>query len=223
MAQPVFSFREMVMRTLRTAFLAGVAASVIGLSGAALAQTPRTHVMTVRLPGGGLAQIRYTGDVAPQIVFDEAPAMGDVLSPNSLFGASSPFAMLDRIAAEMDRRAAAMFRQADALAAQARSGQPTEAAFGNLPAGSQSYSSVSTISGNGVCTQSVEITSQGNGAAPRVVRRSSGNCGPEAGSTGSVTLPAAPLPANRPDVVWTNARGHRPYAGLVREIPAAQR
>src|SRR5579863_8308821 len=103
-----FTIREMVMRTLRTALLAGVAASAIGLSGAALAESPQTHVMTVRLPDGGVEEIRYTGDVPPQIVFAAGPASTDVFAPlPSFFGPGSPFAALDRISAEMDRQAAA--------------------------------------------------------------------------------------------------------------------
>jgi hypothetical protein len=212
------------MRVLRTALLAGVAASAIGFSGAALAQSLNIHTMTVRLPGGGNAEIRYTGNVAPQVVLSEAPATIDVpvLVP-SLFGPTSPFAMLDRISAEMDRQAAAMFREADAVAAQARSGQPTLAALRNLPPGSQSYSYVSTMSGSGVCTRSVEITSLGNGAAPRVVSHSSGNCGPAAGNPGSVNLPVAPVPVKQPDLVLTKAGGPTPYAGMVRQVASAQR
>jgi len=223
------------MRTLHSTLLAGVAAAALAFSGAASARGSDTHVMTVRLPDGGLAQIRYTGSVAPEVSFGAAPAALDVLAPlPSLFGPGSPFAMMDRISAEMDRQAAAMFRQADALAAQARSGQPTETAMQKLPPGTQGYTFISTMSGNGVCTQSVEITSQGNGAPPRVVRHSSGNCG---SSGGSVSLPAAtpplgrpgpvwtkaPAPADRPDVLWTSAAGAKPYAGLVHEIPPTQR
>ena len=62
------------MRTFQQALLAGVAAGIVGLSGAAFAQSGKTHVMTVRLPDGGVAQIRYTGDVAPQVSVGEAPA-----------------------------------------------------------------------------------------------------------------------------------------------------
>lgn len=212
------------MRTLRTALLAGVAASAIGFSGAALAQSPQTHVMTVQLPGGGTAEVRYTGNVAPQISFGESAAPVAVFAPMpSFFGPDLPFATLDRISAEMDREAAAMFRQANALVAQARSGQLTETAIGNMPPGSEGYSFISTMSGHGVCTQSVEITSQGNGAPPRVVSHNSGNCSAAPNATGTVNLPAAPVPANRPGVVWTSAQGAVPYAGLVREIPAAQR
>src|SRR5512146_3288267 len=136
------------MRSLQVLSLAGVAAITLGLSGAALAQSPNTHVMTVQLPYGGTAQIRYTGDVAPQVTFSEGPS---ALAPlPSMFGPASPFAALDRISAEMDQQMAAMFRQADRLAADARSGQLSEAALQSLPPGTQSYSFVSTMSGNGV-------------------------------------------------------------------------
>jgi len=234
------------MRTFRNALLAGVAGAAIALSGAAFAQSGPNHTMTVRLPDGGIAQIRYSGNVAPRVTFGEAPEPVDVFAPMpALFGPGSPFAAMERISAEMDRESAAMFRQADALAAAANSGQLAEAALRSLPPGSRSYSFVSTMSGPGsdnrVCSQSVEITGMGNGQPPRVVRRSSGNCGPQgtlgSGTTGSVNLPtaapqlarpapvwtSAPAPASHPDVIWTGANGAKPYAGLVREIPAATR
>ena len=100
------------------------------------------------------------------------------------------------------------------------------------------------MSGSGVCTQSVEITAQGNGQKPRVVQHSSGNCGPASNGGGAVDLPAvvtppgrpeiietkaqppyaAPMaPANQRDVILTGANGAKPHAGLVREIPPATR
>ncbi len=209
--------------------MAGAAATAIGFSGVAFAQSPKTHVLTVRMPDGGVAQIRYTGNVAPRISFDESPAPIEVFAPMpSVFGPGSPFAALDRISAEMNRQAAAMFRQAEAMTRAVNSGRMTETALHNLPPDSSGYSFVSTMSGNGVCTESVQITSQGNGAPPRVVRHSSGNCGAMPGSmtggtTGAATLPAAREPQVRPDVVWTSAHGAHPDAGLVREIPPAQR
>jgi hypothetical protein len=243
------------MQTWHKALLAGAAAIAIGCCGAtgsAMAQSTDTHVMTVRLPDGGVAQISYTGNVAPRISFSEAPAPIDVFASPApaMFGPNSPFAALERISAEMDRQAAAMFQQAESLAAAARSGQLTEAAMQSLPPGgaSASYSSISTMSGNGssssFCTQSIEITSPGNGAPPRVVSHSSGNCAPMGGSSGSVNQPTMmpqpfgepgpvwtsapaqtqtpyPNPAP-PDMLWTSAHGARPYAGLVEEIPPAQ-
>ena len=115
------------------------------------------------------------------------------------------------------------------------------------PAGSQSYSFVSTLSGNGVCVRSTQITASGNGAAPKVASHSSGNCGPETtpqfngGATGSVNLPTAPAspmkrpdtlwinhqptpaaPAKRPDTLWTKATTPTPYAGMVQQTASRQ-
>ena len=227
------------MQLLLTALLAGAAA--LAIFGTASAQT--ANVMTVALPGGGVAEIRYTGSIPPKVVIGEAPPANAAWTPvSSFFGPASPFAMMERISAEMDRQAAAMFGRAELLATQAHSGQPIEAAYGRLPAGSHGYTYISTISGNGICSRSVEITSQGNGT-PRVVSHSSGNCDPAiGGSTGAATLPAAPArptkqpdllytqnrggqprPAKQPDVVLTENGGAQPYAGIVRQVASAPR
>jgi hypothetical protein len=231
----------MAMRVWRTSLLAGVAAIAVGFAGAAaLAQSSNTHIMTVALPGGGTAQIAYTGNVAPQVSISNAPAPLAAFAPTpSFFGPDSPFAQLDRISAEMDRQAAAMLRQAAQMAVQARSGQPTDTAVHNLPPGSQDYTVISTMSGTNVCSQSTEITTPANGGPPHVVTHSSGNCAgmPALGGVGgAVSLPNAapppvsqpapvwtsvPAPAVRPDVVWTSAAAARPYAGLVEPIPVA--
>jgi hypothetical protein len=205
----------MVMRTLRNTFLAGVAAAALaGFSDLAAAETPNTHVMTIALPGGGTAEIRYTGDVAPRVTLNPAADSFDLWSPAAwAFGPNSPFATLDRISAEMDREAAALFRQAQMLASQPP-GQLTEAAARNLPPGTQSWSFVSTMSGNGVCTQSVEITTPANGGPPRVVKHSSGDCGSAAGP---VALPPAPGPTRGPHLMQAQAPESQPYAGLVRD------
>lgn len=194
------------MSLIQNAQLIGAAAvALAALCGVAAAQTPQPHVMTVPLPGGGVAEIRYAGDVAPQVFIDDAPTA--MLS--AAFGARSPFAEFDRIAAAMDREADRMFREATALA-----GSPvrlTPAALGSLPAGSREYSYVSTMTGNGVCSRSVEITSQGNGAPPRVVTHTSGNCGPaEPGAQMPTRLPAAPAPDRRPQMIMTKAAGSHP-------------
>jgi hypothetical protein len=209
------------MRRFKTALFAGVAA--LAILGPASAQT--AHVMTAALPGGGVAEIHYTGNIPPKVVIGQAPPAFAAWSPAaSFFGPDSPFAMMERISAEMDRQAAATFRRAELLAGEARSGQPIETGFVNLPAGSNGYTFISTMSGNGVCTRSVEITAQGN-AQPNVVSHSSGNCGPAAsGSTGAATLPRAPAhPAKQPDLVLTNANGAQPYGSMVRHVAAAQR
>ena len=213
------------MASLRTALLGAIAALGIGAAGAAPAQTFNT--MTVPVPGGGVAQIRYVGEVPLQIVFVPAPAALNSWTPvSSVFGYESPFAMLDRIAAEMDRRTAAMFRYAEAMADRANAGGLTEAAFDAMQPGGQSYSYVSTISGSGVCTQSVRIISRGDGSPPQVERHSSGNCGSAAAPRGqSAVQPAAPAPVapvKQPDLILTQNSGPNPYAGMVRQVAAAR-
>lgn len=206
------------MRMVRNALLAGVAAIAVGgFSGLAQAQSPQVHVMTVQLPGGGVDVIRYTGDTPPQIVLAPAAPVPTAMPMASLFGPDSPFAALQQISAAMDRQAAALLRQTGTLAG----GPLISTDFANLPAGAQGFSFVSTMSGNGVCTQSMEITQTGNGA-PHVVRHSSGNCGPTGGAGATISLPPAQAPQPRPDVIMTKATGATPYAGLVHEIPTAQ-
>ena len=219
------------MRNTRLAVLAGAAAAFIGLPGAVLAQDSNMHSMTVQLPGGGVAEIHYTGNVPPQVTVNSGPpAVGRFLPASSLFGANSPFAMLDRLSAEMDREAAALFRYADAMAAQpwSRSNGLTLTNIQNLPAGTRGFSYVSTVTGNGVCMRSTEIRATGNGP-PRIVTHSSGNCGAEASppgnagwsAPGGVGVPARPVPAKRPDVLWTkNEAPQQSYLTMVRDAAA---
>jgi hypothetical protein len=220
------------MQFVRNALLAGVAAVGFGLFGTASAQPLNT--MTVRLPGGGVAAIQYTsqytGNVPPQVTFLPAETpVSPWLPVASWFGPDSPFAMspfatMERISAAMDREAAAMFRQAEALARRARSGQPTEVTWGNMPPGSQSYSYISTISGSGVCTQSVQITATANGP-PRVERHSTGNCGAGApadrGGADAVRVPAPAAPGKQPDLILTR-NGGPPFAGMIRSAAAVR-
>lgn len=210
------------MTCLQKILLAGIAALGIGLAGAAQAQT--FNMMTVPVPGGGVAQVRYVGDVPPQIVFVPAPAPFAAWTP--VFGYEALFAMLDRISAEMDRRMAAMFHYAETMAGRSSAGGLVEAGFGALPPGGQSYSSVSTVTGTGVCTQSVRIMSRGDGTPPQVERYSSGNCGATAAPQGRPGVqPAAPIPAapaERPDLILTQHGGPNPYAGMVRQVASAR-
>ena len=215
------------MPEVRRLLLAGAAAIMVAVPGTAPAQTPNTHLMTVRLPDGGVAEIRYAGDIAPEVTVHAGPASRH-RAPAAAFFPVSPFAMLDRISAEMDQRAAAMIRQAEALASASRSGGLTEIAAGGLPPGSESFTFVSTVSTDGVCSQSVRITSSGDGAPPRVERHSSGNCDPGAAAVGPApggpaTLPATPMRSNGPDVVLTGGQGMQPHPGWMRPILAGRR
>ena len=187
------------MRSLKTALGAGVAAiAAIGFCGMALAQRPQAnsaiHTMTVTLPGGGVEQIRYTGPVAPKVYIGGAPTIFAAMP--SFFGANSPFAEMERVSAAMDRQADRMFREAAAV--EAGSAQPNLTAIGTMPTGSREYSFVSESNGGNVCSRSMVVTSNGNGAAPHVVTHTSGNCSAVAtpGFRVPAQLPAAPQMQN---------------------------
>jgi len=208
---------------MRRALLAGIACCALaGFSGPALARSPEVHVLTVRLPGGGVEQIRYTGDVPPAVVIAPgvAPAAFFAAMP-PMFGPNSPFAMMDRISAEMNQEAASLLRQVESMAGAPMPGSAplTMAAFGRLPPGASGYSLVSTMTGNGVCTESTEITYLGNGA-PRVVSSRSGDCGPATTQTSPAALHAAPQPAPaqaEPPGTIVASNASPSYTGLTRE------
>ncbi|MBV9509201.1 MAG: hypothetical protein JO303_02830 [Caulobacteraceae bacterium] len=189
------------MKPLRILTLAGAAAVVVGGAAMAAAAIKDMHVMTVRLPDGAVEQIRYSGDVAPVVRF-AAPGPDAMLSPSAFFAADPAFAQLQRISEQMDRRMAAMMQGLS-------SGGPvlapglTQADLGRLPAGATRFTSVSTLSGSGVCTRSVEYTSAGDGKAPRIVSHVSGDCGPAAAPTAA--QPAAVQPAAGPQAGMVKA------------------
>jgi hypothetical protein len=160
------------MKILPTTLLAGVAS--IALAGTVAAQT-----LTVQLPDGTTEQINYSGDVAPQVSFTPAQAAPTAPAADWAFGPQSPFALMQQVAAQMDRDADAMMRQMQQTAAQplAGPGQPIQIDMTRLPAGTQSYSFVSTLSLSGVCSRSTEIIAKGPGQKPQVITHSSGNCG----------------------------------------------
>jgi hypothetical protein len=153
------------MRLSRSLFLASAATiAIAGFAGSGLAQSQTTRVMTVRLPDGTLEQIRYSGDVQPEVVF--VPRV------------VSPFAMLERMSADMDRQIAAMMRAVSTMPTMANPG------FGFAAA----------ESGSGVCMRSMQITYTGQGQ-PHVVSQTSGDCGAAAGGQAvPAEQPVAPLP-----------------------------
>lgn len=183
------------MKTHAKILFAG--AGALAIAGTAIAGD-RAHVMNVALPDGSVAQVHYVGDVAPRIMV--APAQP--LFPIAL-GGGAPFAMLDRIAAQMDAQIGLMLRQASSLA----TAQPTatarisQAALGALPPGTVSYSMTSYASGNGAsCSQSVQVTSLGAGQPPKVVRQNAGDCSALASRA---AVPAVAAPASTPAPILT--------------------
>jgi hypothetical protein len=166
------------MPPLRKAILAGAAAiALVGGAGLAVAEIKNAHVIDVRLPDGSMAHIRYVGDTPPTVSFAPAPALS-ILSPAyDPFGPGSPFAALERISQAMDRQAEALLREASARPGLFTGPDLlTQVDAGKLPPGAQGFSVVSTMSGHGVCTRSVEYRSLGDGKPPQVVTRTSGAC-----------------------------------------------
>jgi len=175
-------------KLLRTAVLAGAAA--IAVAGTAMAAANHNRVMTVDLPDGSLARIEYKGDVAPKVTVEPAIRFVPVQLADPAM--TAPFALFDRIAADMDRQMDAMFRQARMLETAATGGAPlNRVAFAALPAGTVSYRFVSTSTGNRFCSRSVQVTSLGAGQQPKVVSSSSSDCGAPA----RATAPAVAGPA----------------------------
>ena len=202
------------MRTVRTALLAGIAAiSVAGFSGLAAAESHAIHTLTIQLPGGGVEQIHYTGNVAPEVSVMPGPMPIAAFAPmDPFFWPDSAFAGLRRISAAMDwEMDSLMYRSQDR--AMLPGGPLNEATLKDLPLGTSSYSLVSTIGGSGFCTRSIQITSSANGGKPRVVSRTSGNCK----ATPSFAIPAmlltSPQPVDRLRTVSATLSGSSPTSG----------
>jgi hypothetical protein len=188
------------MHLSRTVLAAGAAVlALTGLAGVASAETADTHVMTVWLPNGVVEQVRYSGNVPPQVVFVPDAVAPDAVVPDAV-AYESPFAMLDRMTALMDRQAEAMTRTINAMMAQPFQAPPTEAAFGAVPTRA------------GVCMRSVQITYTGHGQ-PHVVSQTAGDCGSSGRSAAPVQVPAPPAPAQDPRTIEVKAGS--PYQGLV--------
>lgn len=187
------------MRFTRNMLIAGAAA--VALAGAAIAaKEANTHVLSIALPDGSIEQVHYSGDVAPKVVMVPAASIAPTAFFDATFGPDSPFAAMDRISEQMNRQAEAMLRQAATMAA-----QPDGA---DMPAGSFHYTMVSTSSGGKGCSQSVQVTSAGEGQQPKVIRTSSGDCSAVAasGATPAVAPNAVPGAAEVKPVAYEPAK-----------------
>jgi hypothetical protein len=206
------------MRFVKTAIIAGVASAA--LAGAAFAAHEKSKIMLVALPDGTVEHIRYTGDVAPQVVVVPAAAAAPAEMFDAAFGSDSAFAEMDRMAAAMEARSQAMMREAAMMQAQmpaANQGQGIVMTNARgEPVGVMHYSYVSSSTDANGCTQTVQYSSDGanavNGAdQPRVIRTSAGNCGaPEAVGKASPVTPTAAQPAAKPEPRITPVSEPRP-------------
>jgi hypothetical protein len=170
------------MRKSTLAMLAG-AGLVVG--GVALAAEHNSHVMKVAMPDGSVAEIHYVGDVAPKVSIAPVSAASPILFLPADAAAPSLF---DRIAADIDRQMDAMMQEVATMRAAPvrQNGQIDMAALKNMPAGSVHYSFVSWTNGKGSCSQSVQVTSYGQGQQPKIVQQNSGDCT----KTGIAPIPA---------------------------------
>ncbi|WP_428532360.1 hypothetical protein [Rhodopila sp.] len=188
------------MRTPRLALLAATAAIILALyGGIAQAKGPERNVMTLRLPDGQIEQVRYAGNVPPTVIVAPDAIAAPVFT-------ADPFAMLDRISTQMHLQAADLFGEINSI----NPGQSERAGqFGG-------FATIPAASAPNLCMRSVQISFDGNGTAPHVVSRSSGNCGPSTAPATPVAVPAAPWTRQAPHPIEANA--HSPRAGLVRMV-----
>lgn len=177
------------MRLKHATILAGGAALLV--AGTAVA-AEKLHQMKVALPDGSVAHIEYAGDVAPKVTVERADPRAQA--------AADPFRELDRMAAAMEARQQAMMQQVAAME-RAAAERGTMAAggltvVGNLPAGARYSYYSSTTDANG-CTQTVQYSSDGSGAQPKVTRASAGSCDAAATTPAAPTAASAPAPEQR--------------------------
>lgn len=187
------------MKLLSKVLIGGAAAALLAGTAALAAQKPAVHHLSILVPGFGVERIAYTGDVVPKVV----------MQPRASFGPffASPFAQMDHVMAQMNAVQARMDRRMATSLAQFRQMQSGaspvfRANLSKLPAGTQSYSVVTTMVGNKVCTRTTAFTRASNDAKPRMISNMSGDCdgvAPPAG-TGSTIRAAMHAAPPAPDV-----------------------
>jgi len=171
------------MPKLRTLALT-CGASLLFAGAAVAAEALRT--MEVDLPDGSVAHVTYTGDVAPRVAIAPMEA-SPVLAYDPFLAMEREFAAMRQRHAQMLQRVAELQRDA---ATSAQSGRITVS--GDLPAASSySYTVVSSSNGRNTCTQTVQWSSDGSSAAPKVTRASSGDCD-------AIQMNERPVPASAP-------------------------
>ena len=163
------------MHSLKPLLLAGATIAGLAVLAPAVARELNSHKMTVPVPGGGVATIEYSGDVAPKVSF--LPVAGSQLVDPFAWSAAfdmPSFAALDRMAADMDRRMNVMLHRAEMLSRLPQDDSLRRAVMQGLPPGTTSFSMVETSTGNGVCTKVTRITQGAEDAKPQVVSQTSG-------------------------------------------------
>jgi hypothetical protein len=148
-----------------TKLLSGFAAVALAGSAAIASTLPIVHHLRIRLPGGSVEQISYTGNTAPKIFILPVVFSTHMLTPTNF---ESQFSDLNRTFREIDQMKSVIDRQM-AVAMGGREALPltgpfklADPALGSIPVSAESYSFVSTLNGNGVCTREVQMTNLGD-------------------------------------------------------------
>lgn len=138
------------------------------LGSGAVAAQPAWHTMSVELPDGSIAEVRYVGDIPPRVTI-AAPVVQDV-EPQAYPGIPRARRVIARPEAPPQL-----------VAGPAPSPQLIVA--GEMPRGaSYEYSLISTDPEGRVCTQRTEWTSRGYGLEPKITHTDIGEgCAVETG------------------------------------------
>jgi len=188
------------MHIPRKYILGGAALALLG-AGVAQAATAKLHTLQVNAPDGTVAEVHYTGDVAPQVQF--------VPATTQQIAMTDPFAEMERVSAMMDAQMQAMMQHAALMQQQAVTMQQTAQAgnatpgmtlVGTMPQGMHvTYTSSSTDAKG--CTRSVSYSSDGGSTQPKLTQAASDSCESAAPSEGVIQAKAqAPVVAKAPGV-----------------------
>jgi hypothetical protein len=145
------------MRTLPK-ILGACTIAALAATAAWSATAPNLHRITVQLPGGGVEHITYTGDAAPKITIMPSAIPAGITpaafwSPLAItpIGFDTMWTPTDQIVTAMNDELASMIAEPNAMMVM----PPLNLSYAKLkamPPGSQSYSVISTLSGNNGCT-----------------------------------------------------------------------
>jgi hypothetical protein len=186
------------MVKLHSAMLAG--AAMLSFGGSALAQSPEWRTMAVDLPNGSTAQIRYAGEVPPQVtvamVTPQDQRDRDFYECYDAYGYFGHYSPCFRHGGDHARHAARRVIQAPSSNAVGLQAMPQQFV---VPAGSPRgsryhYMLISTAPNGQVCTQRTEFLSRGPDKEPLVTRTDSEGCA--AISAPPPAVEATPKPTN---------------------------
>lgn len=199
------------MRIPSRKYLIGAAVLAALGAGVAEAASAKLHTMKVDAPDGSVVHVQYTGDVAPRVEILPADAIAETSVDPVAMQMADPFLQMERISAIMDAQMHAMMQRTALLQQQAAqmgqhavakggdaAGAPGLTVVGDMPEGMHVTYYSSTTNADG-CTRAVSYSSDGSGAAPKVIEAASDGC--DAAKPNGATIPVkTEAPAKAPAV-----------------------